>query len=255
MFKRKLSAIPFEVIVTANMVANVESEVNSMISENAFIDYLHISHLLATQHNVLRYNKNRSNGFTIVTKEEDGKYSYQVAVCNKTDMFDRRKGRYFALVRAQKHGWVEVPEYALPHTTSDHYSKQLAVVNYFIRTVHNALEPVLVPVKDSPVKIDLKTITKKSVAVFEDIALGTIGAGFKVKYSTNKHTGKVLALFEADVLATGDVEPYEARLAIAKASPIASISATKFGAMNKWYDRYHALYELLQLMTKQSEAQ
>lgn len=252
MFNQKLGNIAFEHIVTQNMIVNLEATLNEVVSENSFIDHLHISTQLAYQHNVHNYNLERSNGFTILIKEEDGKYSYQVAVCNKTDNFDRKKGRYFSLLRAINNGFIDVPEHALAHTKEDLYSKQLAVVNYFIKSVHNYVPPTMVKIKDSDLKVPLKDINKAFVKTLEDVALGPVGKTLQVKFSTNKHTGFVLALYVPSEKITDDSE-YKRALELAKSLPIGKVVITKHGKDNKWYDRYHALYDLMSLVINQNK--
>lgn len=255
MFNKILPKILHETIITRNMVVNVEADINYSIPENAFFEHLHISHLLAKQHKVLRYDKKRSNGFTILIKEEDNAFSYQVAVCSLKDNFSRLHGRYFAAVRAKTHGWVDVPQEALQYADESLYSKQLAVVNHFIRTVHNKNKELMVSVPDSAFPMALSTFTPTMLATFEDVAKATVGAGYKVKYSKNTHTGKVLALFVADPLAseTMSEQEYAQICKAAREMPIATVPLTPYGQMNKWYDRYCALYSLFTIMTNRSK--
>ena len=247
-----LKLIPFEHIVTRNMVRNIEADVNSMIAEDAFIEQLHISDQLAVKHKVRNYNKDRSNGFTILIKEEKGQYSYQVAVCNTKDNFDRLKGRYFANLRAKRDGFIDVPSEAISYAGEDHFKKQLAVVNFFIQHVHNYVEPVMVNLKDVVNPIPLKDFTKAFVQSLEEIVLGAAGKGVKVQYFTDKRDGVVGAYLVKSKDSNSDISSenrYEEYKDFRGKAPL-----TKEGKVNKWYDRYNALYELLTVITNTSEA-
>lgn len=239
-----LKTIPYEQIVTRNMVRNIEAEVTSMINENAFIEQLHISDQLSVKHKVRNYNNKRSNGFTILIKEEDGNYSYQVAVCNTKDNFDRLKGRYFANLRAKRDGFIDVPPAAIVYAGDDAYKKQLAVVDYFIKTVHNYEPPKMVKLPDVSRKMPLQDFTKQFIQSLEEIVLGTTGKGTKIRYFTNKRLGYVEAFVVRDLENKSATNQYDQFKDLT-----GHVSISKEGKENKWYDRYLALYHLLTLIT------
>lgn len=239
-----LSKIPFEHIVTRNMVVNIEAEVNDLINENAFLEYLHISDQLTVKHPVRNYNNKRSNGFTILIKEEDGNYSYQVAVCNTKDNFDRLKGRYFANIRAKQEGFVNVPAEAIAYAGDDPYKKLIAVTDFFIKTVHNYEPPKMVKLPDVAHTIPLVDLTKTFVQTLEEIVLGTSGKGTKIRYFTNKRLGYVEAFLVLDLENKSSENQYEQFKELT-----GHVKITKEGKENKWYDRYRALYHLFSLIT------
>ena len=246
-----LKKIPYELIVTPNMVTNIEAEINDMIDEDAYVDFLHISDQLAVKHKVRNYNKERSNGFTILIKEENGKYSYQVAVCNTKDNFSKKLGRYYACLRAKQEGFIDVPPEAISYTQFVHYDKLLAVTDYFIRTVHNYVEPVCVPIPDVAHPIPLKDLTKNFIQSLEEIVIGAAGKGVKIQYATNKRSEEVVAYFISDKTSNEDIasenrfEEFKSARGVAKLTPE--------GIQNKWYPRYVALYNLLTVITNSSK--
>lgn len=239
-----LKKIPYEQIVTPNMVTNIEAEINDMIDEDAYVDFLHISDQLAVKHKVRNYNNKRSNGFTILIKEENGKYAYQVAVCNTKDNFSKRHGRYFACLRAKQEGFIDVPPEAIAYTPFKHYDKLLAVTDYFIKNVHNYKPPKMVKLPDVANKVPLKDLTKTFVQTLEEIVLGTTGPGTKVRYFTNKRLGYVEASVVLDLENKSSKNQYEQFKDL-----IGHVELTAVGKENKWYDRYRALYQLLSLIT------
>ena len=239
-----LKKIPYEQIVTRNMVTNIVAEINDMIDEDAYVDFLHISDQLAVKHDVRNYNNTRSNGFTIIIKEENGKYAYQVAVCNTKDNFSKKHGRYFACLRAKQEGFVDVPPEAIAYAPDDHYKKQLAVVDYFIRTVHNYVEPKMVKLPDVQNKMPLKDFTKDFVQTLEEIVLGTSGKGTKIRYNTNKRLGFVQAFLVLDKENKSEQNQYEQFKDL-----VGVVKLPKESQENKWYGRYLALYQLLTLIT------
>lgn len=239
-----LKKIPFEHIVTRNMVTNIEADINAMIDEDAYVDFLHISDQLAVKHKVRNYNNKRSNGFTILIKEENGKYAYQVAVCNTKDNFDRLKGRYFACLRAKQEGFIDVPPEAIAYAPLKHYEKLLAVTDYFIKTVHNYQPPKMVKLPDVGHKIPLVDFTKTFVQTLEEIVLGTSGKGTKVRYDTNKRLGYVKAFLVLDLENKSSENQFEQFKDL-----VGQVEITKEGKENKWYDRYRALYQLFTSIT------
>lgn len=256
MSKQILKYLATELVVTKNMVTNIEADINSALEEEAFVEYLHISNQLAFQHDTHSYNVGISNGFTILIKELNGQYEYQVALCRKGENFDRLRGRYFAHLRAQKEGFVKVPKEALykkaQGSMTQHYANQLSVINFFIKTAHNNVKPIMVPVKDSAVKAALSDFTPDFIGSLADISLGAIGKNLQVHFFKS-HNKAFENCFFKPVKDLSEIDYKDAFQRAIEAGQT-RVPVTDFGKQNKWYDRYHALYELFKQVTSKNEA-
>lgn len=232
------------------MAANVESEVNATIAEDAFVRHFHVmvGHKLA---NIRRVVSERINGFTIIVKEENGKFSYQVATCSKKDLFCRRSGRYYAYLRALQEGFVDVPEEAFKYCQDNLESKEREVINYYIKTVVNKKAPKTIQLPGIPTPVDPKIVTQGFLATFEELLKSILPAGATVAYShyTKTDTTEVRVVVDKELVKTLSQDEEEELKLFLENKPSATVKRYVKDQSNKWIARYYAIYKLFTQLT------
>lgn len=242
----------YQEIITKNMAANVESELNAAIAEDAFVRHFHVIKG-KTLKGIRRIVAPRVNGITIIVKEQSGAFSYQVATCSRKDLFARRAGRYYAYTRALEQGFVEVPPIAFHYLPEDATleQKERAVVNYYIQTVVNFKPPVSITLPGVNKALPLHFVNKDFLVVFEDILQSILPEGATIAYSHYKKTETTTVRVVEDVSLRGkldEVSVQELQEFLAT-KPSASVVRYAKDSHHKWVARYHALYKLFTQLT------
>lgn len=208
------------------------------------------------------YNVNRSKGFTIVIKKEEGKYSYQVAnqSPNDPEPFSRTKGRYFGYLRAKLEGFVEVPDEAFKYLPELYTVDQVyrAIVAYYITKVLNVHSKpkgvVYLPNISGPVP--LKSVNQNFVSMFEVLLLQVAPVqNVVVKYSHPKGTEQTYATLAVDPALTESdpvkaLEVVEALANLPKELTEAVVTRHPKDVNHKWLARYYALNTLFKQIVK-----
>lgn len=243
----------YELIVTPNMTTNVEASICETIPENAFVKHFHISNQLSHGPHTRKYNKERCNGFTILILEEEGNYSYQVALCSVTENFSRLKGRYYVNLRALKEGFVTVPEEAFKYYPDNSFSKERAVIDWYIKTVLNKhskkKDTVYLPGITTPVP--LIEVSKPSfLNMFESLLLSIVGnEAISVKYAYRSKTDTTEAYLVLNTKEATEKETLEFSKIVENGLHKATVKRYVRDKPHKGVSRYYALYKLFKQFT------
>lgn len=234
----------YQIIITPNMATLVESDVANMLNEDAFVKHFHIIKDKRIK-DIRRICSNRLKGFTIIVKEEGGKYSYQVATCGLKDLFSRRSGRYYAYLRAKLEGFIDVPEEAFKYCQDTPEAKEREVINYYIKTVVNKRPPYRISLPGLSVGVEPSEINQAFLDTFEGILMSILPEGLKVSYSHYRKTDVTEARLEP-IDKTNDV-----LVEYVKTTPVAQVKRYVHDQQNKYVARYNALYKLFLILTEE----
>lgn len=232
------------------MAITVEAEVNEAIEEDAFLKHFYISTQLVRGVKTNPYNPLCAKGFTIVIKEFNGQYSYQVAVQDPQEKrsFSRLIGRYYAYLRAKNEGFINVPAEVTANETNP-YKKEVAVINYFIYTVLNNYDPIEPPQDKSirSVLVDPNFVNESFVAMFEDLLLQVVGVESATLKTTHDEETESTTI---EIVVEGDLEDEEEQFTLDSLEHKSiTVRRNKDDEPNLYFARYYALYKLFTRIT------
>lgn len=232
------------------MAITVEAEVNEAIEEDAFLKHFYISTQLVRGVKTNPYNPLCAKGFTIVIKEFNGQYSYQVAVQDPQEKrsFSRLIGRYYAYLRAKNEGFINVPAEVTANETNP-YKKEVAVINYFIYTVLNNYDPIEPPQDKSirSVLVDPNFVNESFVAMFEDLLLQVVGVESATLKTTHDEETESTTI---EIVVEGDLEDEEEQFTWDSLEHKSiTVRRNKDDEPNLYFARYYALYKLFTRIT------
>lgn len=246
------------------MAINVEAEVNEVIEEDAFLKHFYISTQLVRGVKTNPYNPLCTKGFTIVIKEFNVQYSYQVAVQDPQEKrsFSRLIGRYYAYLRAKNEGFIDVPAEVTANETNP-YKKEVAVINYFIDTVLNNYDPIdppqdksirsvlvdpnLVQLPGLPEPVARDTVNESFVAMFEDLLLQVVGVESATLKTTHDEETESTTI---EIVVEGDLDNEEDQFTWDSLEHTSiTVRRNKDDEPNLYFARYYALYKLFTRIT------
>lgn len=237
------------------MAINVEAEVNEAVEENAFLSHFHFSADIYRPVVQAKYNRNAVKGFTLLLKETDGVYQYQIAEqpFNKEGSFSRLIGRYLVYTKALEEGFIDVPNDVYADIESSEHQAN-AILRYVtsqfvakypvVKETPLLEDEVLLPGLPTPVKRE--SVNEAFVAMFEDLLLQVVGVeSAKLNTTYDEETESTTI----EIVVGEDLDEDEEFSWNSLEHKSITVRRNKDDEPNQYFARYYALYKLFTRIT------